>query len=270
MRRQNRNVFNEADMEYERTKDGQIQADFAERVGQIVIQYGQLSEQLPQDQRYEITLWLCLLQSLLTTCSESIKKNRYLNMQALRDLSSMRLAKDPIRLGLDAECIDYYSGEFASITYSGLLGCLRDALSHPNNQDDSNLALPVTGYTTSNAASGNIEQIIFVWSPWVCERKRQLKDIFRPHSGAENRRRLDRECRNLKVKLGINDLEIREAPGGYLEVMREGHAFRPEIRVRLTTTQIRTLTLELSQLLAEPLEKVTHPNQANSLQRVTT
>ncbi len=257
-------------MEYERTKDGQIQADFSRRIGQVLIQYGQLSQQLPQDQRYEITLCVCLLQALLTNCSETIKKNRFLNMKALKDLSSMKLDKDPVRLGLSIECIEYYSGDLSSLTYSGLLGCLRDALSHPNNQDDSNPDAPVTGYTTSKAESGNLEEIIFIWSPWVCERKRQLRDIFRPYSGAENRRKLERECKNLKLKLGITDLEIREAPGGYLEVLRDGRAFRPEMRVRLTSTQLRTLTLELSQHLAEPLEKVTYANQIDGLQRVST
>ncbi len=256
-------------MEYERTRDGQIQADFARRIGQVVIQYGQLSQQLPEDQRYEVTLWVCLLQALLTNCSETIKRNRSLN-QSLKELSTVKLVEEPVRLGLDIECIEYFSGDLNLLTYAGFLECLRDALSHPNHQGGYERGASVTGYTTIKANSGKVEEFRFVWSPWVCEKERQLKDIYRPHSDSKKRETLERECRKLKKKLGIGDLEIHEAKGGCLEVMRSGRPFRPELRVRLTTTQLRTLTLELSQYLSEPLEKVAQANQEYGRQRIAT
>lgn len=241
-------------MEYERTKDGQIQADFARRIGQIVIQYGQLSQQLPKENRYEITLWISLLQALLTNCSETIRRNHWLNYRSLHELSSTPFSDEPIRLGLDIDCIEHYSGDLASLKFSRFLECLRDAASHPNPQEEKMGALPLTGYTTSNATSGVIEEVRFSWSPWVSERSRHLHGKYRPNANDKNRRDLEKLCETWEGKLGLTDLVVNEAQGGYLEIIRKGRPFWPEMRVKLNIVQLRTLTLELSQYLAEPLE----------------
>jgi hypothetical protein len=63
-------------MEYQRTDDGQIQAAFAQRVGQLLVQYDAWRSQVPSVERYESTLTIALLQSLLTTCQELLRKKR--------------------------------------------------------------------------------------------------------------------------------------------------------------------------------------------------
>ena len=55
-------------MEYFRDKDGQIQADIAFRLGRIILQYESIS--LKPEQKYESTLYLAVLQNMLTNCIE--------------------------------------------------------------------------------------------------------------------------------------------------------------------------------------------------------
>ena len=63
-------------MEYERTENGQIQATFAGRVGQILLQYDRCKEGLPAHLQFDAALAISLLQSLLTQCQELLKKYR--------------------------------------------------------------------------------------------------------------------------------------------------------------------------------------------------
>lgn len=58
-------------MEYFRTKDGQIQADHARRLGIILKQY---REQIISTEKYEVSLTLTILQSLLTNCVELLNR----------------------------------------------------------------------------------------------------------------------------------------------------------------------------------------------------
>ena len=54
-------------MEYHRTDDGQIQADLARRLGIVLRQY---HEQISTHDKYEVSLSLSILQTLLTNCVE--------------------------------------------------------------------------------------------------------------------------------------------------------------------------------------------------------
>jgi hypothetical protein len=58
-------------MEYYRDPKNQIQADIAYRLGIIVNQYRTLSA--PAEEDFPVTLDVCILQNLLTTCTELLK-----------------------------------------------------------------------------------------------------------------------------------------------------------------------------------------------------
>jgi hypothetical protein len=72
--------YNLLNMEYYRTNDGQIQADMARRLGIILEQYHQ---QIKGSEKYEVTLTLSVLQTLLTNCIELLnhlkKKDKIVN-----------------------------------------------------------------------------------------------------------------------------------------------------------------------------------------------
>ena len=62
-------------MEYKRTKNDQIQAAFALRVGKLLKQYHEVEgEYYENNDFYDATLTICLLQNLLTYCNQSINK----------------------------------------------------------------------------------------------------------------------------------------------------------------------------------------------------
>ena len=58
-------------MEYCRDPENQIQADFAYRLGKIAHQYRTFL--VPAEEDFSVTLDICILQSLLTTCTELLK-----------------------------------------------------------------------------------------------------------------------------------------------------------------------------------------------------
>jgi hypothetical protein len=92
-------------MEYIATPDGQIQADFARRIGQVLLHYeaGTAFGQ-PQDS-YEATLTICLLQALLTNCVELIDKKVKNDRTGLKKIASRSLEEDPALFGLNLQCI---------------------------------------------------------------------------------------------------------------------------------------------------------------------
>ena len=58
-------------MEYSRYPENQIQADIAYRLGMIANQYR--TRCVPAEEDYSVTLDVCILQNLLTTCTELLK-----------------------------------------------------------------------------------------------------------------------------------------------------------------------------------------------------
>lgn len=157
-------------MEYRRTDDAQIQADFAGRVGQILMQYESLKTKLPIEEQYEATLSIALLQTMLTQCQELLKNNRSvknapLGLEELVAMANRGFDEPPPLLGITHECIlDRWPSE-RSLKYRDVIECIRNALSHPLPQ--TNERLPRTGYTSQKCNSGLLEAFVFTQSPWV-------------------------------------------------------------------------------------------------------
>ena len=80
-------------MECIETPDSQMQADFARRVGRVVLHYEAAMERSDPQGSYEATLTICLLQALLTNCIELIKSR---NKQDLTGTKSWGRVGDPV------------------------------------------------------------------------------------------------------------------------------------------------------------------------------
>lgn len=182
-------------MEYRRTADGQIQVDFCRRVGHLLLQYEKLSGDLPQEQRYESTLTLCLLQALLTNTVEKMrsdpkKKNEW------GKLANQLISEEPPLLGLDPNCVQVVLPSKRILSYGDIIECLRNALSHPVPQ--SNSTYYVTGYTTylsSELPFCDIQAFCFTQSPWA---NRQGDDVLDQYK-VDNAKRPALETRRWKV-----------------------------------------------------------------------
>ena len=60
-------------MEYSRDEKNRIRAGFALNAGRLLEQYSRLSAGVRASERYDATLTICILQSLLTNCWELLK-----------------------------------------------------------------------------------------------------------------------------------------------------------------------------------------------------
>ena len=144
-------------MEYYRDPKKQIQADIAYRLGMIANQYRTLSA---AKEDFSVTLDVCILQNLLTTCTELLKqmskhekKGSYLTAD---------IEKSPV-WGLSPNMIELNTFD-DQLTGEVVLKRLRNALSHPTALDLDD-PFPSTGYTTIKHGSGTIRRYCFVNSP---------------------------------------------------------------------------------------------------------
>ena len=145
-------------MEYFRDPKNRIQADFAYRLGMIANQYRTLSAPAKED--FSVTLDVCILQNLLTTCTEllnSMKKNERRGNYLTADIE-----KAPV-WGLRPDMVDI-KGFRGQLTVEVFLRRLRNALSHPTDLDLDD-PFPTSGYTTIPHGSGTIRRYCFVNSP---------------------------------------------------------------------------------------------------------
>lgn len=143
-------------MEYKRDGNNQIQADLAGRIGKIAEQYEQLTPCLEEKDRFDATLHICLLQTLLTSCTELIKSKT--DKEFEKEIT-------PLLKEIKYEII---KNSFVSrVTNKALLFHIRDALSHPVVTQVSTESLyQITGYTTEkDENSDQIVAFIFTDSP---------------------------------------------------------------------------------------------------------
>jgi hypothetical protein len=240
-------------MEYERTENGQIQADFAGRAGQILLQYDRCKEGLPAHLQFEATLAIALLQSLLTQCQELL--NKYRNpakapegLEGLVSMANRGFDEPPPLLGLTQACILERWPSERAVKYRDLIECIRNALSHPLPQTSE--GLPRTGYTTQMGTSGLIQAFVFTQSPWVGP-SGVLLPQFRPERDEKKRLDAESHIRRWGANSLVPNLELVETKDGY-RPMQGGRPFVPVMRVRLDVAQLRSFVMALSDYLSEP------------------
>jgi len=146
-------------MEYYHQEKFRIEADLALRIGRIARQYNNLN--LPESESYDVTLNLCLLQALLSQCTELMKK---MDRTGSADFG-LHSPINEVCWGLEdlAPDLDDYSG---TLTIARLVKNLRNAMCHPTDFNP-NAGTPSTGYNTIPDGSGMIQNVVFCNSPDV-------------------------------------------------------------------------------------------------------
>jgi hypothetical protein len=186
-------------MEYYRDPKNQIQADVAYRLGMIANQYRTLSA--PTEEDFSVTLDVCILQNLLTTCAELLKSmsrnERQVNYPTA-DIGKL------IVWGLRPNMIEINTFR-GQPTGEVVLRRLRNALSHPTALDI-NDRFPSSGYTTIPDGSGTIRRYCFVNSPDTA-RSGHPKS-FSQREEAERRLEQARSEGDMPVDVGIIEYEL--------------------------------------------------------------
>jgi hypothetical protein len=252
-------------MEYERTEDGQIQAAFAQRAGQLLVQYDHLRKQLPPEQQFEATLAIALLQSMLTMCYELMKKyrgskNPSNTLEGLLSMGKRTLDAEPTLLGLTKECVLERWHSEKQVSYRDVIECIRHALSHPLPQQSA--GFPRTGFTTEFSGSGQVVAYVFTQSPWSNSNGSDVKPFYKPQEASKDSLE--------KLKKTVGEWETNNhvvgldyvVEKGFWKVVLNGTQFIPVCRIRLDVAQLRVFTAGLSDYLSEPVRQgVAHQAQ---------
>lgn len=228
-------------MEYVKTPDGQIQADFARRVGRVLLHYeAGISHAAPQDS-YEATLTICLLQTLLTNCVELIKAKKKRDSSGLAAIASKTIVEAPDLFGLSPTCITHQWPSERELTYREILQCLRNALSHPLPQQRG--IYKTTGYTTWKSATGEIEGFTFVQSPWVNSTGSDVAPRFKVvEADLPN---LTKELKNWSTDHHTPGLGVLSVAGHKYQIHLGAKPFVPVLQIDISTVQLRSMTLAL-------------------------
>ena len=224
-------------MEYFRTEDGQIKADFARRLGVILKQY---HEQIISIEKYEVSLTLSILQSLLTNCVE------LLNGMKNSDKKNNPFYQFPIDSqvwGFDDKSIKYNSFLQNQLTIEKILRHIRNALCHPTCINI-NSYHKTTGYITKG---GNIliKTLHFVSSPDI-----NGKGNPKTYKTAEIATTFLRQQPDFPKNIQV--IQFGHEKFGY---QLNGKPFYRIFEIELCPDQLFTFTYSLASYLSHPLIK---------------
>lgn len=137
--------------------DDVIRSGLALHASRLLTQYEQLTKDLGPAERYEATLTVCVLQTLVTNCWELWKslhdKRASRVFEPLREYTLSMLA-DP-----EVEVNNSFPGQ---PDLKAVLEHVRNAVSHPRTNVTNP---PTTGYTTVEDGTGYISRLCFTDSP---------------------------------------------------------------------------------------------------------
>jgi len=228
-------------MEYYQDPHHRIQADIALRIGKIALQYDVMPR--PPQEDFSVTLHLCILQNLLTNCVELFDA---MSRPAQRELGLCALHEKDAPWGL-AEIKIVRNTFEEKLTAAQILRHIRNAMSHPTGTD---LTSPFssTGYNSIPDGSGSISSIVFSSSPDT--KRNRHRTWAKPEQAKAHLARI----RGSNEKSFPHIMAEQSADGAY-GLFRHGEPFAREFVAILSTTQIRSLVLGLSNLLAQPADE---------------
>lgn len=226
-------------MEYFRVPKVQIAADLAYRMGMIIIQYE--SAMKGKKDSYEVTLYLSVLQLLMTNCHESYRamtsseqKFSEMSKQLIIDNSLFDIRNDMIETTF----------EDSSLTNDKLINYMRNAVSHPNPIEKIKSDILPTGYTTIEDDSHQINTIVFIDSPEV--KNNRLKEY--------DDRRVSNAIEHYK-KYNLTKKEISFRSQKMYHLYQGDKTFTPYFKITFSNHQLRDFVLTLSNFLAQPISE---------------
>lgn len=214
-------------MEYIHTDDCQIRSDIAFRLGKIILQYEE-SIHVNDIMNYSSTLYISVLQTLLTNCLEILREIKFKN-EKYEFFDIDQELSDENYYGIKHQSI-LSNSIYKSISLHMVLKSLRNALSHPTSINMKS-EFPSTGYTTIKNGSNIISEYIFVDSPDV---KNNRPKSFNSLNELEAHKK-----NNKDAIYNIEKLEI----------------IPRIIIIKLGVQELKTLTLNLSIVLSQPVQE---------------
>jgi hypothetical protein len=220
-------------MEYHRTKTGQIYADIAYRLGRIVIQYEKMSL---EEEKFQPSLYIAVLQNLLTNCCEHVRQiTRQHNFIFQQDIET-------VGWGLNKGC--WVENKYEEVwNLENFIKRLRNALSHPRDiiiESD----YPSTGYTTIRDNSDMIRTFRFVDSP---DTLRNQQRIFKTEQEVTDFIRRNKNSFPESIHYGYNG-------SGFFLSLDEAPFIRITV-IDLSVEELASFVKHLANFLAQPIQK---------------
>ncbi len=227
---------------YFQTEDGQIQADLARRLKIVLKQYYWL---VPPEDRYEVSLSLSILQTLLTRCVELLKA-----------MDDSQKKTDPLRStqmdktlwGFNESNIVVNTFYSKNLRIGTIIKHVRNAMSHPTNiflDED----IRTTGYTSVHRfGAKDIEKIRFIDSPDMIGKGRGKTRIF------PNRDRAENEFNRFRGDFPEGVIIVEDQAGRFL-FMKDGVPFHRVFEIDFSPAGLLQFTYALADYLSHPLKK---------------
>lgn len=245
-------------MDYRKVNE-KIQADFAYRVGKLAEQYFALKNTSNPIHSYETTLCICLLQSLLTSCSELIKSMK--DKEREKGFFSEPITDIPSFGGIRPEMIKRNSFYGEILSRESVITHIRNALSHPNFIDIS-AEFPSTGFDVI-ISEGEIKKVCFIDSPDAKDNR--LKQFNTKEHG--NRHIKEKNfSKELKLKCEIKEINsMSNHYGIFYNNKPFGRVFHVEIEVKILYEFLQFLSAYLSKALLDNWEEIINNNDVGKI-----
>ncbi len=224
-------------MEYYRDPKNQIYADLSYRLGRIIFQYENLQT---NEEKFEATLYISVLQNLVANCNEYIRKMT----KTERRNSIFKLDYANADWGINqGSWIKNTFGEEESL--QNFISKIRNAVSHPI-PTDINSDFPSTGFTTIPDSSGFIQKFRFINSPDTSQNNyKQFESLERAEKYIKDN------------QLSNSNVEIRTINNGaklnYI-LYREDKIFTRQSIIDLTVKELGVFVKNLANYLAQPTQ----------------
>lgn len=237
--------------EYERDYKDQIYSDFAFRLGKIANQYDKTKF---TDEKFEVTLYICILQNLLTNCLDSVLRSEddktCLLLTKIKPLLNKSIDEKNSPWGLELSFIRINTFN-EDLKVGSVIEKMRHSLSHPA-QLKITKEYPSSGYTTiPNDSTGKISKICFINSPDVVKNRPRLfneeKDVERYI-----------ESRNLE-KFGLCSKKVNCGNSSRYGLFKDEKLFTRIFRIDLPIETLKTLINELSNNLSVEVTEKNKP-----------
>lgn len=226
-------------MEFFRDPKNQIYADLAFRLGKIVIQYEKMN---PAEEKYEATLYIAVLQNLLTNSTE------YVRQMTRADRKDSVFNKEIEHTGWGLDKCNWIKNTFNEPqNLQNFIARLRNAVSHPTNIDIKS-DYPSTGFTTLTDETGVINKFRFVNSPDTSENRMK---IFQ--SEGKIREYIERNKEEFPNDIHFENQGSIASPRFYL--ISESQKFARISIIDLTVAELGSFVKNLANYLAQPIQK---------------
>lgn len=231
-------------MEWFREPGNRKQAEFAFHAGRALVDYLSLTADWSPERRDEASLTVCVLQSLLTNCTELLATMEEYQRSFFEEVISDEKPVWGLRKSHIKE--NSFPGE---PTLASVLTHLRDGLSHPTVAEPT-VNCPATGYTTTDDRSGIVSAFRITDSPWVKDGNRLERISASTEKGAIA------NVRQQEKRFEVTGfLEVLPQPDGSFDIGRHGRQYWPLFVIELPLQAMVDLASGLANRLAQPSDE---------------